>query len=271
MTNFFLQENRFKFLITYDGFDYAGWQIQPGKQTIQGLIEKAIAEVFKEKIHIHGSGRTDQGVHAVGQVAHADITTRMCTSSIQKALNARLPPAIRITAIQKVSSSFHARKSAVRKEYRYFIWNASALPPFLWRYRLHITKPLSIKAMQEAAWYLKGKHDFSAFSANPMRHVPCKVRALSMLSISRNGNEIIIRAQSDGFLYKMVRSLVGFLVRVGEGAEEPEAARGILSSKQRTARVPTAPPAGLFLWKVWYPKKQLVSSEQGDNRGEFDE
>ncbi len=256
MGSFILKPKRFKFVIAYDGFDYAGWQLQKDRPTIQGVLEEKLEEIFGHKISIYGSGRTDQGVHAKAQVAHADIITRMKANSIQKALNARLPPAIRVLSVRKVSDDFHARKNVSKKEYRYFIWNGNVVPPFLWRYRLHIPKKLSIGAMQRAATYLKGTHDFSSFIANPLRPVPCKVRTLYLLTVSKKGEEVIIRAQSNGFLYKMVRSIVGYLIRVGLGEETPQAAKEILLSKERTARVPTAPPYGLFLWKVCYYNKK---------------
>ncbi len=147
---------------------------------------------------------------------------------------------------------FHARRSAAAKEYRYFIWNADILPPVLRHYRTHVRQPLDVEAMQAAAVLLEGRHDFAAFSANPNRPVESTVRELYRLQVRRRGAEIVIIARADGFLYKMVRSLAGFLIQVGAGAVPAREADAILRSRERTARVPTAPPQGLFLWRVFY-------------------
>jgi tRNA pseudouridine38-40 synthase len=169
-----------------------------------------------------------------------------------KGLNALLPPDIRILRLTRAKADFHARRSAIRKEYRYFIWNHSILDPCRRLYAAHVRHPLDVKAMREAAALLEGRHDFAAFTANPNREVESTVRELKYLRVRKTGTLITVRAASEGFLYKMVRSLCGLLIRVGEGAETPEAARHILHSKVRTARVPTAAPQGLFLWRVWY-------------------
>ncbi len=243
---------RYSLLVTYDGAAYAGWQVQPHQPTVQGELEAALSRLAGASVKLHASGRTDQGVHAVGQMAHVDLPFALPSDNLARALNALLPPAIRVLRARPVSRSFHARRSAVRKEYRYFIWNDKVISPFLRLYRTHVRMPLDVRAMQSAAAILVGRHDFAAFTANPNREVETTRRHVMKLTVSRKGSEIVIRAQSDGFLYKMVRSLAGFLIRVGEGAVLPEEARCILRSKIRTARVPTAPPQGLFLWKVWY-------------------
>lgn len=245
---------RYSLLITYDGAAYAGWQVQPQQRTVQGELETALRRLAGVAIKIHASGRTDQGVHAVGQVAHFDLPFVLPAANLVRALNALLPAAIRILRARLVRRSFHARRSALRKEYRYLIWNDNVISPFLSLYRTHVRLPLDVRVMQAAAAMLVGRHDFAAFSANPNREIETTRRHLIKLTVSRKGPEVIIRAQSEGFLYKMVRSLVGFLIRVGEGSVPPEETRRILHSKIRTARVPTAPPQGLFLWKVWYKK-----------------
>lgn len=243
---------RYKLLIAYDGFEYAGWQVQPGMKTVQGELEKCFYRLTGQTVKVHGSGRTDQGVHAVGQAAHADLPAHLPEAKIIQAANALLPPAIRILKVTAVKTSFHARRDAASKEYRYYIWNGAVMPPFLCRYRTHIRLPLNVSAMQKAADFLIGKHDFAAFTANPRRIVESTVRDLSRLAVRRRGNEITIAARSDGFLYRMVRSLAGFLIRVGMGDLPPAEARKILEQKKRTAVVPTAPPEGLFLWRVDY-------------------
>ena len=243
---------RFAIIISYDGSAYAGWQIQPNMETMQKKIEEALGELTGKKVMIHGSSRTDQGVHAKHQVAHFDLQEKINSDSLKTGLNALLPEDIRILKAQTVASDFHARQNAVGKEYRYFIWNSDVVPPFLRKYRTHIRKPLNIKSMRKAASYLVGRHDFSAFAANPNRKLGSSIRNLLELRIVKHGSEIVIIAKSSGFLYKMVRSLAGFLIRVGEGAIPASEVKTILSSKIRTARVPTAPPEGLFLWNVIY-------------------
>jgi len=243
---------RYKIIIAYDGFEYSGWQVQPGVKTIQGELEKCFHRLTGETVKVHGSGRTDQGVHAAGQVAHVDLPPHLPKGKIIQAANSLLPSAIRLMKVDAVKAAFHARRDAVSKEYRYFIWNAAVLPPCLCRYRTHAYRPLDVAAMQKAAALLTGRHDFSAFTANPKRIVESAVRNLSVLTVRRRGREVVIAARSEGFLYRMVRSLAGFLIRVGQGDLPPAEAKKILSRKLRTAVVPTAPPQGLFLWRVDY-------------------
>lgn len=246
---------RYQLVIGYDGSAYAGWQIQPGQPTVQATFQNAIHRVTAETVIAHGSGRTDQGVHARRQVVHIEFAREdNLIPVLVKGLNAILPPDIRVYQARRVRPDFDARRSALRKEYRYFIWNGAVVPPFLRHYRTQIRDPLDVAAMTRAAALLAGKHDFAAFSSNPHRFVETTVRTLSSLTIRRRGDEIIISAIADGFLYKMVRSLAGFLIRVGKGAVPPEAAKAILVSKERTAQVPTAQPQGLFLWQVTYPR-----------------
>ena len=243
---------RYRMTVAYDGTAYAGWQIQPGNPTVQAALEAAVQGITGEAPKLHGSGRTDQGVHAHGQVAHFDLQKPLDCEVLLKGLNALLPADIRVFRVQRAAADFHARRSAVRKEYRYLIWNSRIPDPSLRLYRTHVRHPLDVQAMQAAARLLVGRHDFAAMAANPNREVGSTIRTLSRLSVTRRGHEILIRAESDGFLYKMVRSLAGLLIRVGEGAVPPRQVAEILASRLRTARVPTAPPEGLFLWKVWY-------------------
>jgi tRNA pseudouridine38-40 synthase len=243
---------RYKIIVSYDGTSYAGWQIQPNGVTIQEKLEAALHQLTGEKVKVHGSGRTDQGVHARKQVAHFDLYRRFPVRSLPRAMNSILPADIRVLSATRAIPSFDARRHATGKEYRYFIWNAEIMPPFYRNYKAHVKNPLNVTLMREAATLLVGRHDFAAFSANPNREVETTVRDLYDLTLSKRGKEIIIRARGSGFLYKMVRSLAGFLIRVGEGAVPPKDARTILLSRTRTARVPTAPPQGLFLWHVTY-------------------
>jgi tRNA pseudouridine38-40 synthase len=238
--------------VAYDGTAYGGWQVQPGVMTIQEKLETVLERLTGERPKIHGSGRTDQGVHALGQVAHADLAGAMTPASLQRAMNALLPPDIRISACAPAADDFHARRSARWKEYRYFIWNGPVLPPHIRLYRAHIVRPLDARAMQEAARHLVGRHDFAALTANANRVVDSTVREITRLGVFKKGGELTLVVRGEGFLYKMVRSIAGILIRIGEGALPPDAMAEIRDSRVRTARVPTAPAKGLFLWRVGY-------------------
>lgn len=243
---------RYRITVAYDGSAYAGWQVQPNQMTVQQRIEEVLQSLSGEIIKVNGSGRTDQGVHAEGQVAHFDLSKKWVCRQLLMGMNSKLPQDIRVLKVARTKPDFHARRSAVKKEYRYFIWNARVMNPSRRFYAIHIRRPLDLKAMQAAATILIGRHDFAAFTANPNRLVESTVREVYSLTVTRTGSRIVIRASSEGFLYKMVRSLTGLLLRVGEGAVTQDEVKEILASKIRTARVPTAPPEGLFLWRVWY-------------------
>lgn len=245
---------RYRLDLAYDGSEFAGWQIQPDQTTVQGELERSIQELCGQPVRVEASGRTDTGVHARGQVAHFDWPAALLPDrKLSLALNALLPPAIRVLQLRRVPDTFHARFSATGKEYRYFIDNSPVRHPIDRQYRTWVRDRLDVDAIQIAAAHLQGEHDFAAFTANPNREVDGTVRHLHQLTVRRQGSLITIRAAGNGFLYKMVRSLAGFLIRVGRGEVEPDTAATILASKVRTARVPTAPPEGLFLWKVRYP------------------
>ncbi len=252
---------RFRLTIAYDGTAYAGWQVQRGDPTVQEQVERVLAERVGETVKVHGSGRTDQGVHARGQVAHVDLRTRMDAGAVQRALNARLPQDIRVLRVSRAKADFHARRSAASKEYRYFIWNGSILPPDRRLYVAHVYRALDAATMRRAAAFFVGEHDFAAFTANPNRAVESTVRTIFRVSLAGRGPLLCLRVRGSGFLYKQVRSMVGFLIRVGEGAERPEAVRELLAHPvSRTARVPTAAPQGLFLWQVWYAAARAAAA-----------
>ncbi len=243
---------RYRLLLAYDGAGYSGWQVQPGRPTIQGEMETTLARIDGAPAKVHGSGRTDKGVHAAGQVAHVDLVNKWEPSDLVRALNGSLPQDIRALRVIHAASDFHARRDALAKEYRYRIWNGSVLPPELRLYRAFCVRPLNVASMNKAAAILVGRHDFAAFTANPNRKVPDTTRNLMRLCVSKRGRDLAIAARADGFLFRMVRSLAGFLIRVGEGDLLPESASELLASRVRTAVVPTAPPQGLVLWRVWY-------------------
>jgi len=245
---------RYKIKVSYDGTNYSGWQVQPNHRTVQGELERFLQEMTCQKrVRVESSGRTDTGVHARAQVAHFDLKEPIKNVKyFQRGLNAQIDRDIRITAMEQVSSDFHARFSAVGKEYRYFIYNGLIVPPTKRLYRLQEGRPLDVERMREAAAYLVGTHDFAPFAAN--RKVPIKdtVRTIHSFYVRKHGADITLEVQGNGFLYKMVRGLAGFLIHVGIGRLEPEAAVDILEHRKRTAKVQTAQPQGLFLWKVFY-------------------
>ena len=244
---------RFRITVAYDGTAYAGWQVQPGLQTVQQALEEAILATCGHEVKLHGSGRTDRGVHARGQVAHFDADTRMGAKSMMLALNSRIPPDIRVVAADIVPEDFHARRSAIAKEYRYVVWNGPVMPPAERLYAYLVHRPLDIGLVREGAQRFIGKHDFVAFMANPQRELDSTVREIYEFEVSKTGRRIVFRVKGSGFLYKQVRSMVGMLIRVGTGAEKAETITRLLdTSAPRTAHVPSAPPQGLTLWKVWY-------------------
>jgi tRNA pseudouridine38-40 synthase len=239
----------YKLTIAYDGTQYGGWQLQPNALTIQGLLEAALKRIAGKHVVVHGSGRTDAGVHARRQIANCSFATRHTPAILRSALNANLPEDVRVLRAQEVDAKFHARFSAKAKEYRYQIDAGAVADPFLRGYAWHHPRPLNIAAMREAAALLKGRHDFSALSAKSERD---PVRKISKITVTKHGSQLTISVRANGFLYKMVRSIVGALVKVGEGKLTVEQLRELVRGKKRTALVETAPAKGLFLWKVDY-------------------
>ncbi len=246
---------RWKVVCAYDGASFAGWQSQLGGKAIQDIIEARLAQLFGGLVRIHSSGRTDAGVHALGQVFHFDAVWKHGPERLRAALRSGLPLAIQIKSLKAVSPEFHARFSATGKIYVYHLFLGDADPftrPFAWAVERPPEKPLAVAAMEEAAKVLRGKHDFRAFAAlnGPPRENT--VRDLRRFDVVRRGPRVRITAEADGFLYKMVRSLVGALMAVGEGKLTLAQLREMLASGRRTTVVQTAPPQGLFLVKVHY-------------------
>ena len=244
---------RYKLTVAYDGGAYAGFQLQDNGPSIQEELEKALLYVAREPVKTFGSGRTDAGVHARGQVVHCDISKPIPPLNLRRALNARLPEDIRVMRVKIVPDDFDARKSTHGKEYRYFLYNADILPPTERPFRAFFRKHLDLKALRDAARRFEGRHDFVSFAANPDRELYTTVRTIYKFTVTKSGPLFTFSVSGEGFLYKQVRSMVGFLIRVGEGAEKPEAVTELLdAAAPRTARVPTATGRGLFLWRVWY-------------------
>jgi tRNA pseudouridine38-40 synthase len=242
---------RWKCVCAYDGTSFAGWQSQVGGTAIQDVIEVRLAQIFKAPLRVHGSGRTDAGVHARGQVFHFDAEWLHPPAKLLAALRSGLPATIQIKSITPVPATFHARFSATGKRYDYYVNLGDADPftrPFCWM----IFKPLDVAAMQAAAEILRGRHDFRSFTALNGPERENTVRTLRRLDVVRRGREVQITAEAEGFLYKMVRSLTGVLVAAGEGRLTAAQVRAILEGRARIPAVQTAPPQGLFLTKVFY-------------------
>jgi tRNA pseudouridine38-40 synthase len=242
---------RWKCTCAYDGTTFAGWQSQTRGKAIQDVIEARLQQMLGEPVRIHGSGRTDAGVHAKGQVFHFDSTWRHGPEKLLAAFRTGLPPQIQVSEARVVAPHFHARFDATGKRYVYHVNLGDADPftrPFCWP----VFRELDVAAMQTAAAVLQGRHDFRALTALSGPEREDTVRDLGRLEVTRRGAELLITGEAEGFLYKMMRSLVGALVAVGEGKLSPPAVQQILESKTRTAAVKTAPPEGLFLMKVFY-------------------
>ena len=216
---------KYRVVIAYDGTGYSGWQYQENAVGIQQVVEEALAYLEGAPVRIFGSSRTDAGVHA--------------------------------------KEDFDARLSATGKEYRYQLYQAEIMPPHLVPYWTFCHRPLDLKAMQQAAAYFVGKHDFVSFAANPNRELDSTVRTIFSFEVTKAGPKYTFIVKGDGVLYKQVRSMVGFLISVGKGNEKPEAVKELLAAKTpRTARVETAPSRGLFLWKVFYKTTSVQQQEK---------
>ena len=247
--------SRLKFIVAYDGGPFSGWQSQANGNAIQDHLETAFERICSERLRVHGAGRTDAGVHAVAQCAHVDLAARRYEPDRWvSALNGLLPPTIRIMRCQFVSEAFHARFSAKGKTYRYRIWNADVLPPFENGRAWHVRNPLDTAVMAKAAQNFRGKHDFGSFAANRGAPVADTIRTIREICVRQSGPRISIELEGDGFLYKMVRLMVGSLVRIGLGMDSPNEIQSRLKAPQKTnLRGRNAAPAGgLFLFRVRY-------------------
>jgi tRNA pseudouridine38-40 synthase len=244
---------RWKCLCAYDGGPFAGWQSQPGANGIQDIIEARLGAIFGGPVRIHGSGRTDAGVHARGQVFHFDAPWRHGPERLRAALRVGLPAAIQIKSVRAAPAEFHARFSATGKRYTYHLHLGDADPftrPYAWA--IERPRPLDFDRMREAAALLRGRHDFAAYAASNGSEREDTVRDLRRLDLVRRASRVKIVFEADGFLYKMVRSLVGALVAVGEGKLSLDEVSALLAGARRTEAVHTAPPQGLFLDRVFY-------------------
>ena len=243
---------RLKLIVAYDGAPFAGWQSQSHFNTVQDHLERALERVTGRVARVHGAGRTDAGVHALAQCVHVDVLKFLPTERWIKALNALLPSAIRVLRCRNVSNDFHARLSAKGKIYRYRIWTAPVLPPFEYRRVWHIPRPLDLRVVKTAAKHFVGTHDFAGFAANRGKAERSTVRTINSVSVRQNGPCVIIEFDGDGFLYKMVRLMVGALVKCALGKMRIEEITSRLHSGAPGTGRFTAPAEGLHLVRVRY-------------------
>lgn len=244
-----------KLTVAYDGTAYAGWQIQPDKPTVQGAVEAAWREITREDVRVTAAGRTDAGVHALGQVVGIATQSQLSIEELHRGLNALLPEDVAVLSVEYVNDRFHATHDTVSKTYAYQIHNSRTPSVFDRLYTWHFPQPLDDELMQEAALSLVGTHDYSSFeSAGSER--PSSVRTIREVTVNRGRGDlcerVTIEVTGDGFLYNMVRAIVGTLVEVGKGARKPAWVAEVLAARDRRQAGQTAPPQGLFLVRVDY-------------------
>ena len=266
----------YKITLAYDGTGFVGWQRQAAGTSVQGLLEEALAQLDQRAVSVAGAGRTDAGVHALGQGASFTLQRSIEGGALIRALNARLPEAIRVLAAECVPETFHARFGATSKTYRYRIWNTSVASPFERAFAWHVIEPLDRRAMADAAGVLEGSHDFAAFKAaggatrSTEREMfssriiaglqPCEPPSVSASSVSSASSALIVYEISGaGFLRHMVRNIVGSLVEIGRGRRPVEWMAEVLAGRDRTLAGPTAPAHGLVLVTVEYAARSLAA------------
>ncbi len=247
-------KKRIKLVVAYDGTAYHGWQMQPNAATVEGVLNEKLTELLGEEITVTGASRTDAGVHSLGNVAVFDTETRIPADKISYALNQRLPEDIVVQDSAEVASDFHPRFCDSKKTYEYRILNRRFPIPTLRRDTYFYYRPLDVAAMQKAAEYLVGEHDFKSFCTVGAQ-VDTTVRTLYALTVTRDEDVIKIRVTGNGFLYNMVRILAGTLISVGIHEREPEDMTRILAACDRTAAGPTAPACGLTMVGIRYDEK----------------
>ncbi|HYL86291.1 MAG TPA: tRNA pseudouridine(38-40) synthase TruA [Candidatus Angelobacter sp.] len=254
----------FKLTIAYDGTDFHGWQIQANKPTIQGEIVQVLEQLTQERVILHGAGRTDAGVHALGQVASFRTSSALSAEEFQRALNALLPVTIRIVAAEEVGPDFNARWSSCGKTYRYRLYRGKVVPPMLWRYVLHYPFPLDEDAMRDAAARFVGTHDFTSFAASTGSEDDDKERSMEReiysteLERSPDNEELVFTIKGRSFLRYMVRKMVGTLLDVGRGRLTPADIDRLYELKDRSKSGPTVPPQGLVMVEVQHKEAWRV-------------
>lgn len=249
-----------KVILSYDGAEFSGWQVQPDAATVQGTLASAIGRITGEKVLPQGSGRTDAGVHALAQVMTFATESSVPTGNFLKALNDILPPSVRVLEVTEAPADFHARHSARAKTYRYRIYRVPICPPFLAHYVWHYPYPLNEDAMARAAALVVGEHDFTSFAAvdpecgreDDPASPASNIRKIFFCSWQRTGEELVYTVRGSGFLHHMVRNLVGTFILVGKGTLQVEDITRILNARKRSAAGATAPASGLYLVNVEY-------------------
>jgi tRNA pseudouridine38-40 synthase len=246
-----------KLTLCYDGTDFHGWQRQPKLRTVQRVLEEALEQLTGVRPTTTASGRTDAGVHAMGQAVHFLTASRHATETFVRALNAIMPRDVRVLDATEMPQSFHATLDAKSKRYRYAIDNARIASPFGLRYCWHVPLPLDVEAMRRAGSALIGRHDFRSFETDWPNRMS-SVRTIVDLAVGREGDTVTIEVEADGFLYNMVRSIAGTLVLVGNGKRPESWVSEVLAAQDRVEAGPTAPPQGLFLVVVRYGNERRV-------------
>lgn len=244
--------NRIKCTLTYDGSEFSGFQVQPNKRTIAGEIEKVLERMHKEAVRIHASGRTDRGVHAKGQVIHFDSPLHLETRNWKKALNGLLPHDVYINDVEIVSEEFHARYSALAKEYHYYVETTSDYDVFSRKYAYYFPYDLQVDRVKEACKYLEGTHDFTTFSSNKASVKGSRIRTLYQVNCEEYPSGLRFVFYGDGFLYHMIRVLVSFLLDLGQGKWEVADIPKLFAAKNRSQLGKTIGPEGLYLMRVDY-------------------
>lgn len=247
---------RLKLTLAYDGACFRGWQSQPGGGAVQDVLQEAVVKLSGGgKVSAQGSGRTDAGVHALGQVAHVDVPDNRGSAQFWlRALNATLPPTVRVMRCVRATDDFHARYSACGKTYEYLLWTGPVLPPHQVGRCWHVQPPPDVSLLRQAAKLLAGRHDFSGFAANRGTPVQDTRRDLRKITVSQRGALIRLRFEGDGFLYKMVRMLVAAMVRVAQGKSTLSSLRSRLHGEESDLPRGVAPPDGLYLVRVMYAR-----------------
>ncbi len=242
---------RVRLIVAYDGTRYHGWQIQDNGITIESELNRCLSELLKEEIQVIGASRTDAGVHALGNIAVFDTENRMPAEKISYALNQRLPEDIRIQKSEEVEPDWHPRHCAGRKTYEYRIYRGEFPMPVKRLYSYFTYRPLDVQAMQRAAAFLEGEHDFKSFCQTGAQ-VESTLRRIYSLVVEEQETDLVIRVCGNGFLYNMVRIIAGTLMEVGQGKRSPESMQEVLAAKNRAAAGPTAPACGLMLMQYEY-------------------
>jgi tRNA pseudouridine38-40 synthase len=250
---------KFKLVIAYDGTAYQGWQVQKIGTGVQEKVETVLARYFPSQPRLHSSSRTDTGVHALGMVAHFEISKaegKLPVTRLAIALNAFLPDDIRVLSASRAAEKFHARFHATGKQYRYFIWNHPAMNPLLAGRAWHMPRKLDYPRMKAAAKLFVGRHDFKSFAATHSYEMDSTVRTVKRCSLKKSGAQLTVTIEGDGFLYKMCRGIVGTIVQCGYGRFTLAEVKAMFAQTNRGAAGMSAPACGLVLWKVFYRKKQ---------------